>query len=105
MCVCVGGGSAVVSLVECSGIGRAFWDGIGETEQLLKVMNEQFTVCMCVWGGGEGVCTVIDSIFRTHIQQISQTYEPFDLVLLVHNLLHLQGSELGCQPVTNVHKG
>ena len=56
-----GEGSAVVSLVECSGIGRAFWDGIGETEQLLKVMNEQFTVCVCVCvereGGGEGrVC-------------------------------------------------
>ena len=60
VCVCVwgggGGGSAVVSLVECSGIGRAFWDGIGETEQLLKVMNEQFTVCMCVCGEGGRVC-------------------------------------------------
>ena len=62
VCVCVGGGGrereggAVVSLVECSSIGRAFWDGIGETEQLLKVMNEQFTVCMCVWGGREGGC-------------------------------------------------
>ena len=32
-------------------------------------------------------------------------YEPFDLVFLVHNLLHLQGSELGCQPVPNVYKG
>ena len=64
VCVCVWGGGrgggggreggAVVSLVECSGIGRAFWDGIGETEQLLKVMDEQFTVCMCVCVCGEG---------------------------------------------------
>ena len=66
MCVCVcvgrrekgggkgGEGGTVVSLVECSGIGRAFWDGIGETEQLLKVMDEQFTVCVCVWRGREG---------------------------------------------------
>ena len=54
MCVCVGGGGgggggrggggAVVSLVECTGIGRAFWGGIGGAEQLLKLMNKQFTV-------------------------------------------------------------